>query len=985
MVCQSCGVTVQTTQSVPLPAASGAWWLPALSPAERDALPPGRTPRWAELVEQTLRLAESAPGGRIRSLPGTGPEGRLLHPLRPFLLTASRHFAAVNPAAADRRVVWAGARHHLAGGLVRLAGRTLVQELGHARRAGTLTGQDGRERFDAFLCEVAAGPALGAVLHRHPVLARLLAERCTRTVAAATELLERLHADREQLTAALLDGEPGRLTRVRFGLGDPHAAGRSVAVLEFDGGQRLVYKPRPLGLHARWNELLAWFGGRQPQLAARAVRLLPRAGYGWAEYVAPRPCRSQAEVGRFYERLGAQLALLHVVNAVDIHAENLIAARDQPVVVDVETLFHPCWAPVTDGGADPAARALAASVQRTMVLPNPWFGGGGSLDLSALGGQADQWTPDPMPGWADAGTDLMRLVRRPARWPGADNRPMLAGRPADPADQLDRLLCGFRAGYRAIAAHSHELLGEQGMLSRFAGEAMRLVARPSQSYATLLAEATEPELLRDHSGRERAFAALHDETGYPHLHVLAPHELTDLLAGDVPFFTTTPAARTLRTWDGRELPFLLDESGLTAAAGTIRGMSEGDLDRQAWLIRASLAAGRRSPGRHAPGRPAAESEDAYDGDPGAQALELARGIGEDLLSRVCRGEGRVNWLGLQEAWPGQWAVLPMGMALGDGYTGPALFLAELGRLTGAVRYQEAAAQAVRVLPQLLRLLAEHPELARAVGPGGFSGLGGISYATARLATLLDSPELSAALPAGLAALHTAAVDPAAPMDIADGLAGALLAAEAVHAQTRLPAAAELAHTVRTLAGHRPRPERPGFLHGHEGVAWALRERAAVDLADSDGPGRCPDWVGRALRACKADQHLALLADRVPMPGHSLRHGELGLLEPLVELMPTDAGHRRTAARLVRSVEQQGARCGTPSEVPTPGLLTGLAGIGYGLLRLGFGPRIPSVLLLRPAAGPGPVEREGGHHHDGRRTARQCGQRAAGDRRASHGG
>ncbi|MFD0346058.1 hypothetical protein ACFQ0M_08125 [Kitasatospora aburaviensis] len=80
---------MQTTQSVPLPAASGAWWLPALSPAERDALPPGRTPRWAELVEQALRLAESAPGGRIRSLPGTGPEGRLLHPLLPFLRTTS--------------------------------------------------------------------------------------------------------------------------------------------------------------------------------------------------------------------------------------------------------------------------------------------------------------------------------------------------------------------------------------------------------------------------------------------------------------------------------------------------------------------------------------------------------------------------------------------------------------------------------------------------------------------------------------------------------------------------------------------------------------------------------------------------------------------------------------------------------------------------------------------------------------------------------
>jgi lantibiotic modifying enzyme len=46
-----------------------------------------------------------------------------------------------------------------------------------------------------------------------------------------------------------------------------------------------------------------------------------------------------------------------------------------------------------------------------------------------------------------------------------------------------------------------------------------------------------------------------------------------------------------------------------------------------------------------------------------------------------------------------------------------------------------------------------------------------------------------------------------------------------------------------------------------------------------------------------------------------------------------------------SLDQYGARCGTPNEVPTPGLLCGLAGIGYGLLRLGFADQVPSVLLL----------------------------------------
>ncbi|URN14517.1 hypothetical protein LUW77_30695 [Streptomyces radiopugnans] len=50
------------------------------------------------------------------------------------------------------------------------------------------------------------------------------------------------------------------------------------------------------------------------------------------------------------------------------------------------------------------------------------------------------------------------------------------------------------------------------------------------------------------------------------------------------------------------------------------------------------------------------------------------------------------------------------------------------------------------------------------------------------------------------------------------------------------------------------------------------------------------------------------------------------------------------------MEQQGHRCGTPDHVPSPGLLTGLSGIGYALLRLGFPETVPSVLLLDHSPG-----------------------------------
>ncbi|NUO58509.1 MAG: hypothetical protein HOV78_17720, partial [Hamadaea sp.] len=44
----------------------------------------------------------------------------------------------------------------------------------------------------------------------------------------------------------------------------------------------------------------------------------------------------------------------------------------------------------------------------------------------------------------------------------------------------------------------------------------------------------------------------------------------------------------------------------------------------------------------------------------------------------------------------------------------------------------------------------------------------------------------------------------------------------------------------------------------------------------------------------------------------------------------------------------GPQCGTPGNAATPGLLTGLAGIGHGLLRLAAPDAVAPVLLLAAA-------------------------------------
>lgn len=84
---------------------------------------------------------------------------------------------------------------------------------------------------------------------------------------------------------------------------------------------------------------------------------------------------------------------------------------------------------------------------------------------------------------------------------------------------------------------------------------------------------------------------------------------------------------------------------------------------------------------------------------------------------------------------------------------------------------------------------------------------------------------------------------------------------------------------------------------------------------------------------------------------SLCHGDLGNLDLLIRAQ--ELGHHgpwehalvSESARLVSRLRRCAWRCGIPGGVETPGLMTGLAGIGYGLLRLGATKDTPSLLSL----------------------------------------
>ncbi|MGW4640582.1 type 2 lanthipeptide synthetase LanM family protein [Sphaerisporangium sp. NPDC004334] len=785
-------------------------------------------PAWAGQAAEAVAAADTAPAG----------EG-FTAVVAPFAEGALRHLAgalAECGPAVEAGALLAGWGGELRQRLAALAARTLVLELNVMRVARRLAGETPEERFAGFVRHFRRPEALAALCEEYPVLARLLAETADRFAATRGEMLARFAADRDEIVRTLLGGaDPGPLTTAAAG-GDTHQGGRSVSVLGFDGGARVVYKPRPQSVHRHFNDALGRLNERVPGLGLTRLAVLDRGAYGWVEFAPHLPCRDQEEVGRYYHRLGALLALLHALDGADFHCENLIACGDQPVLVDLEALLHPVVPGAGFDGlmADPAARALEASVSRSGLLPDLMLGENGVIDLSGMGGDKDATMPVKSPAWAGQGTDEMRLVRDHATFPGVGNRPRVGDDEtgaADPADHVEDILAGFGRAYEAIVA---DAAGLTGLLAVFADDEVRVVPRATRTYGKLMMESTHPDVLRHGLDRDRVLDHLWALSGGDPLRErMTEYETADLWAGDIPIFTTRPGGRDLWTSGGVRLRGVLPESGLSRAVRKIQGMGEADRRRQEWVIRASMASRDRT------GLAGvvtgvvtgvASAAPAGGGPADRDRLVAAAQDIADLIDRhACADDGRVNWLGLDLVEDKYWMPRPLSWELYGGYTGVALFLAQCAAVTGRERYAGLARRAVVPLARL----AEDPPNQGVMG--AFTGLGGVAYALLHLAGLLGEPGLAGPVEDLVEACAKAAGHDEV-LDVIGGAAGTLATMLAIHQATGSDAAWRTAEAcaerllttaIPTGAGMAWRTPMcgdlplTGFSHGAAGIGWAL--------------------------------------------------------------------------------------------------------------------------------------------------------------------
>ncbi len=889
--------------------------------------------------------------------------------------------------------------------------RTMILELNVARLQKYLKGDSAEKRFQSFIERLREYNISLSLLQEYPVLTRQLVIRTEQWLSFNLEFLEHLCIDWKDIkTTFSPQKDPGFLVELNGNIGDSHRGGRSVVLLKFSSGFQLVYKPRSMAVDVHFQELLKWLNVRGNHPSFRTLKILKRAEYGWVEFVAHQSCLSMEQVKYFYQRQGGYLALLYALEAIDFHFENLIAAGEHPVLVDLEALFHPRLERINTIQSDDLARCkMFDSVLRVNLLPqrqlsNEEYKG---IDVSGIGAKEGQLSPEYLPYLVNQGTDEMKVSRRRLITSGNHHLPTINDLEVNPLEYTEEIISGFTKIYRLIIQHRDDMLSKNGPLACFGEDVVRVVMRPTRFYGILLTESFHPNVLRDALDRDRLFDRLwHGVKDNPRLDKVIRAEREQLWRGDIPMFTTRPNSCDLWTDTNKKLVNFFEEPSMASVQCRLKKLSEEDLIQQHWFIRSSLST--LAMGEDSAKWPTYLITEPQTKIDRKQLLVAARAIGDRLEKLALSSNDDASWIGLSLIDESYWSFIPLDLDLYNGIPGVTLFLSYLADITKEKRYLNLAKKALMKIRHQVERSKSHMTAI------GFGGWGGVIYAMAHLGILWKQPELLNEAEA-IVELLPSLIERDEQLDIISGAAGCIggllslyHCSKSQHALTTaincgnhiISQAKQKEQGIGWVSKNMEETILTGFSHGAAGIAWALMKLyaltgkkyfkniaiEAISFESSHFSSKYGNWpdlrgnnseekfmtawchgapgIGLARLdslSCFDNPEIRLEINSALKTtikkgfggNHSLCHGDLGNLELLLQASQTLDNPEwkmqvdRLSTIILESINKHGWLCGVPLGVETPGLMTGLAGIGYQLLRLAEPERVPSVLVLEP--------------------------------------
>lgn len=682
----------------------------------------------------------------------------------------------------------------------------------------------------------------------YAVLARLLSTTTILWIEANAEFLSRLSSDLPSIQTNLFKQQNlGRVVELQPALSDYHNGRRAVMILQFESGDKLVYKPKNLGIDCAYFEFVDWLSQHGMPLNFKSLKVLNQKHYGWVEYAETLPCEDADAACRFYQRAGMLLCLMYLLEGVDCFYENIIASGEYPLLVDMEALMHNNFKLEREYSESYHIRPIDLiwwnSVFRVGLLPTwrPSADWKMVYDIGGLREAGKLVLPFLRPLWCHTNSDAMKRDSQQMVIDVKSSVPRLNGTYLKATDYVDEVVTGFKQMYLFLSDKKDELLAPHSPLHNLTRQKVRYILRNTKFYTSILQTLLEPEYLRD--GVDRSIeidvvSRMSLDTGKKAIHwPLVKFETAALEQMDIPFFAMGANTTAIDLPDGEVLEGFCENTSIDNVINRFNSFNEQDLKTQIRLTESILRLSTVS-GKHS--NSLEEKENDYDFDSGAvlsphELIAEASAIAQELKELAFYAhDGSITWIAPQ-LQAEKYILQPLRLDIYGGAAGILVFLAALEKVTGGAGYAELIQGAIKPLREAIATTPVQTLSRNGYSIGGVGGIGSLIYAFTRISEFLDKPSLleDANLAASLISPSWIADDK--ELDVVNGSAGAILALLALYKKTN---AAEILskafccgeHLLNTRttnnkgfrAWHKIGANfMTGFSHGAAGIAYAL--------------------------------------------------------------------------------------------------------------------------------------------------------------------
>lgn len=350
--------------------------------------------------------------------------------------------------------------------LIKVSKRLLIYDMNVQREAGELAGDSEEEEYADYVCHHLMQPEyVRNLFTEYPIWRDAIFQSSKFYIRNIIEVFQHFVSDKEDLNAEFFAENPfGEVLRISGSGSDSHCENRVVYRVELDNGEVIYHKSRVNTGVRFFNELYVRIGN-SCGVPAYINPALERDSYVWEKEASYGECQSEQQVKNYFTRLGMILCICHLCHSGDMHYENMVAGGEYPVLIDYETLIQlpPEQMPVDDKQTN---TFIGMSVLPIGILPfygarNKNF----NADFSGLCGGGRQMMDLKIPVIANPGKSTMCIAYKYGETQEKNNRVRLNGQLVNPGDYLQNIYEGFEAGYLYIYEHKAQVSQLAEMMS----------------------------------------------------------------------------------------------------------------------------------------------------------------------------------------------------------------------------------------------------------------------------------------------------------------------------------------------------------------------------------------------------------------------------------------------------------------------------------------------------------------------------------------